>query len=97
MIHHIVCLRFKPGTNPEQLTAAGAALMGMGAHIPEIQSVHWTENLGPSATEYSHVLTVVLKDMDAVARYLDHPHHQMVLTQYLGPIRDARLALDIQA
>jgi hypothetical protein len=97
MIHHIVCLRFKPGTNVEQIAAAGAALESMQARIPEIRSVRWGLNLAPSTGEYSHVLTVVLDDMAAVERYLTHPYHQAVLMEHLAPIREARLALDIEA
>ena len=97
MIHHIVCLRFKPGTSAEQIAVAGAALEGMPSRIAEIRAVRWGLNLAPSAGEYSHVLTVVLDDMAAVERYLAHPHHQAVLRDHLAPIRDARLALDIEA
>jgi stress responsive alpha/beta barrel protein len=97
MIQHIVLLRFKPGTAEEKIGAAGDALLAMRGRIPEIREVRWATNLGPSADEYSHVLTVVADDMAAVDRYLVHPLHQQTVAEYLGPIREARLALDIEA
>lgn len=96
MIYHIVCFRFKPGTPAESITAAGAALRAMNGKVPEIRSVRWGPNLGPSATEYSHVLTVVLDDMQGVARYLEHPVHQETVARHLAPIREARFAIDVE-
>jgi hypothetical protein len=97
MIHHIVCLRFREGTTADQIAAAGDALLGMQRTIPDIRAVRWGPNLAPSAGEYSHVLVVALDDMAAVSRYLEHPAHVDVVSTYLAPIRDARLALDIEA
>ena len=97
MIHHIVCLRFREGTTADQIGAAGDALLEMQRHIPDVRGVQWGPNLAPSAGEYSHVLTVVLDDMAALNRYLEHPSHLEVVSQYLSPIREARLALDIEA
>ena len=96
MIHHIVCFRFKPGTPAELIAAAGAALHGMLGRIPEIRGIRWGPNLAPSATEYSHVLTVLVDDMAAIGRYGEHPVHQQVVAQQLAPIREARLAIDVE-
>jgi hypothetical protein len=96
MIHHIVCFRFKQDTQAERIAEAGAALLAMQGRIPEIRSVRWGRNLAPSAAEYSHVLTVVVDDMAAVGRYLEHPLHQETVARYIAPIREARLAIDVE-
>jgi hypothetical protein len=96
MIHHIVCIRFKAGTSAAQIAEAEAGLLAMTGRIPEIRGIGLTPNLAPSATEYSHVLTVKLDDMAAVQRYSDHPVHVETVARFLAPIRDARLALDIE-
>lgn len=95
MIHHIVCFRFKPGTPAERIADAGAALRAMQGKIPEIRGLYWGPNLAPSSTEYPHVLTVLLDDMTAVARYIEHPVHQDTVAHYIVPIREARLAIDV--
>ena len=97
MIHHLVCFRFQPGTTDLQIAQAGQALLDMPREIPEIRAVRWGPNFGPSVGEYSHVLTVVVDDMAAVQRYLDHPAHVRTVKDYIAPIREARLALDIEA
>ncbi|HTS89823.1 MAG TPA: Dabb family protein [Gemmatimonadales bacterium] len=96
MIHHIVCFRFREGVTGGQIGVAGDALLGMLGRIPEIRSIRWGPNLSPSAGEYSHVLIVALEDMGAVERYLDHPFHQQVVAEHLAPIRDSRLAIDVE-
>lgn len=96
MIYHIVCFRFKPDTPADSIAAAGAALLGMQGRIDGILGVLWGPNLGPSATEYSHVLTVMLDRMDRLAPYAEHPVHKKVIADYLAPIREARFALDIE-
>jgi hypothetical protein len=96
MVYHIVCFRFHDGVTAAQIAAAGDALLGMRSRIPDIRDVRWGLNLAPSAGEFSHVLTVVLDDMAAVNRYLEHPAHLQTVAQFLAPIRAARLAIDIE-
>ncbi|HXG45594.1 MAG TPA: Dabb family protein [Gemmatimonadales bacterium] len=96
MIRHLVLFRFRPGTSEEQIRQAGDALCAMRHHIPEIREVRWGANLSPeSAGEYSHVLTVVVDDLPAVERYLAHPVHRRTVADYVAPIREARLAVDL--
>ena len=96
MIHHVVLFRWIPATTPDQVAAAGAALLGMKGRIPEVRSVAFGPNLADSRAEYTHALLVVVDDMAAVKRYVDHPHHVHVARTYLLPIREARLAIDLE-
>ena len=95
MILHIVAFRFKPGTAAATVAEAGAGLLAMAGRIPEIRRIGFGPNLAPSAPEYSHVLTVALDDMAAVQRYAEHPVHIETVARFLAPIREARLALDL--
>ena len=96
MILHLVLLRFKPGTDSARIDRAGEAFLAMRGKIPEVRAVNWGPNLGPSAAEYSHILVVTVDDMAAVQRYLDHPVHRTTVAEYLGEIREARLAADLE-
>jgi|AP12_2_1047962.scaffolds.fasta_scaffold24426_2 hypothetical protein len=96
MILHMVAFRFRPGTAAAAVEAAGGALLAMEGRIAEIREIRWVHNLAPGASEYTHVLTVLLDDLAALERYSAHPVHQRVVTEVLGPIREARLALDIE-
>jgi hypothetical protein len=96
MIQHIVLFKIKDTATPGQVVEAGEALLAMKDGIPEIKAVHFGPNLGPSVQEYSHVLIVTCDDMGAVQRYLDHPVHRNTVAQYIAPIRNARLAADVE-
>ena len=96
MIQHIVLFRFKDSATPGQIAEAGAALLAMKQGIPEIREIHFGPNLGPSVKEYSHILTIGCADMEAVQRYLDHPVHRQTVDRYVAPIREARLAADLE-
>jgi hypothetical protein len=96
MIQHIVLFRFKDSATPGQVVEAEGALLAMKKQIPEIKAIHFGPNLGPSVKEYSHVLIVTCEDMGAVQRYLDHPAHRQAVDQFIIPIRDARLAADLE-
>ncbi len=95
MIHHIVCFRFHENTPSERIAQAGEALRAMAGRIPEIREVAFGPNHAPSAGEFSHVLTVVCDDMDAVHRYMAHPVHLQTVADHIAPIRSARLAIDV--
>ena len=97
MILHFVLLRFKPGTTPERIAALAGALLEMKGPIPEIRDIRWGANLGPSAADYPYVLTVVFDDLDSLERYLVHPVHRRVVAEHLEGIREAKLAVDIEA
>ena len=96
MIQHIVLFRFKDSATPGEIVAAGEALLAMKAGIPEIKGIHFGPNLGPSVKEYSHGLIVTCEDMGAVQRYLEHPIHRNTVDQVIAPIRDERLAADLE-
>jgi hypothetical protein len=96
MIHHVVCFRFKADTPAVAIASAGAVLVAMQGKIPEIRAIRWGPNHAPTASDYPHVLTVVVDDMAAVGRYLEHPLHQETVARFPGPIREARLAIDVE-
>ncbi|HXE58376.1 MAG TPA: Dabb family protein [Gemmatimonadales bacterium] len=96
MILHLVLFRFRADVEPERLERVGRALREMKRGIPEIRDIRFGPNLGPSAAEYPHALTVLLDDMAAVQRYLDHPVHRRTVDEHVAPIREARLAVDVE-
>jgi len=96
VIHHVVLFRFAGTAAPEQVRAARSALLALEVRIPEIRRIAFGPNLADSRAEYSHALLVVLDDMAAVQRYLDHPEHVDAVKRFVVPIREARLAIDFE-
>ncbi len=96
MIHHVVLFRFHENATTLQVADARRALLAMDGFIPEVRGVTFGPNLGPTADLWPHVLVVRLDDMEAVERYLHHPVHVDAVAKYVGPIVDARLAVDVE-
>ncbi|HUL71159.1 MAG TPA: Dabb family protein [Gemmatimonadales bacterium] len=96
MILHVILFRFKPGIDAATIQRTGEALLAMKAGIPEVRRITWGPNLAPGASEWPYVLTVTVDDMAAVQRYLDHPVHVETIANHVAPIRDGRLAIDIE-
>jgi len=96
VILHLVLFRFRAGIPQAAIGAARDGLLALRQSIPEIRKIAWTRNLGPSAADYPFVLSVSLDDMAAVERYLKHPAHVDAVARWLSPIREARLAVDIE-
>ena len=95
MIKHIVLFRFFREATPSQIEAAAQALRALPREIPQLQALSFGLNLALSADAYSHVVIADLDDMAAVKAYQDHPAHQRVVDQFLAPIRESRLAVDV--
>lgn len=97
MIQHVVLFRFRSDATGEAIRAAGDALRAMRGRIPAARTVTWGPNLAESAGEWPWVLIVECADMNAVAEYVAHPVHRETVDRYIAPIREARLAVDVEA
>lgn len=96
MIRHIVLFRFADDASADAIEAARDALGAMRANIGEIRDLSFGPNLGPSAGEWPHVLMVTVDNMAAVEAYLTHPVHVDTIARFVAPIREARMAIDVE-
>jgi hypothetical protein len=96
VVHHIVLFRFSEDAAPAQVAAAGGALRAMPGTIPDVRAVSFGPNLGASSGEWPYVLVVVVDDIAAVGRYSAHQAHLDIVSQFITPIRQARIAVDVE-
>jgi hypothetical protein len=87
VLYHVVCLKFKPEANPEQIKAAETAFAALKGKIPGITSLNWGTNVSPEKKNkgFTHCFVVTFaneKDRDA---YLPHPEHK-AFGKVLGPV-----------
>ncbi|HEU4763377.1 MAG TPA: Dabb family protein [Gemmatimonadales bacterium] len=96
MLHHTVLIRWKPETSPQAQCELAGKLLALKGVIPEIRSIHTGVNKDPSThKEWPFVLLVVVDDLAALKRYIDHPAHQAVGAE-LAAAREGRLAVDLE-
>lgn len=88
--------QFRPETSPDQVVALREGLHALRGAIPEIRQLSFGPNLAPGADEWPWVLMVHVDDMSALQRYAEHPAHRKVVEELLTPIRQRRLAADVE-
>lgn len=89
MIRHVVLLAWKDGTTAGQISAVENALAQMPEVMPFIRRYEMGRDLGISG---SHDFAIVADfDNEADYRaYAEHPDHQAVLTDVLGPVVESK-------
>lgn len=88
--------QFRPETSPDQIVALREGLYALRGAIPGIRHLSFGPNLAPGADEWPWVLVVHVDDMSALKRYAEHPAHRKVVEELLTPIRQERLAADVE-
>jgi hypothetical protein len=97
-LYHVVSLKFKEGTTPEQIKAVEEAFAALKTKIPGIMSLHWGTNVSPEKHDkgFTHCFVLTFasdKDRDA---YLVHAEHK-AFGQVLHPVLGDVMVLDFWA
>ena len=95
---HVVSLKFKPGSTPEQIKLVEETFAGLKEKIPGIKSLKWGTNVSPEKHDKGFTHGFVLgfkteKDRDA---YLVHEDHK-AFGGVLKPVLDDVLVIDFWA
>jgi len=94
-MRHLVVLRWRDGTSPEQIAAVEAALADLPALIPELCSYHHGPDLGLGAGRWDYGIVAGCADVDDWRAYDRHPAHQKVLVDLIRPHLADRAAVQI--
>ena len=97
-LYHVVSLKFKEGTTPQQIKEVEKAFEELKTHIPTITSLHWGTNTSPEKRNHGFTHCFVLtfaaeKDRDA---YLVDPAHK-AFGKIAGPVLDDVMVVDFLA
>ncbi|MGC0367442.1 hypothetical protein ABH922_005494 [Rhodococcus sp. 27YEA15] len=79
---HFAVYRYKEGTVIADVERALEDVCKLGDQVPGIRVVSWGTNSSPHACGYTHAMTIVGTDMDAVREYRElarnHPTSQLL-------------------
>ncbi len=91
MFHHLVLLRFVPGSTPDQHRAVVDDLRALPATIPELvrYDVHLDAGLGDGNAHVSVAATFI--DEAGWRTYATHPDHLRVIHERIDPIKESSL------
>ena len=95
MIQHIVLVKWKPGTDEDQVLSAFRKARHLPDEITGVESIVIGRNRGNQQHGFTHALIVRLADEEALGRYLDHPLRRRYIAEQLAPIEEERIEIDV--
>ena len=90
---HVVTIKWKAGTTPEQIAAALKGAETVANTYKGIERI-WTKALKVQGTGYTHAIVMEFKDEKSLKDYTDSPAQKEWYKLYL-PIRDVSTTYDI--
>jgi hypothetical protein len=90
---HVVTIKWKAGTTPEQIASALAGAETVSNTYKGIQRV-WTKALKVQGSGYTHAIVMEFKDEKALTDYTDSPAQKEWYKIYL-PLREESTTHDI--
>jgi hypothetical protein len=95
VVYHVVSLKFKEGTTPEQIKAVETAFADLKGKIPEIRTLNWGTNVSPEKHDkgFTHCFVLTFKNAKDRDTYLTHDAHK-AFGKVLGPVMADVMVLD---
>lgn len=90
---HVVTVKWKDGTTPEQIKAAIDGVEKVAADYPGIKNI-WTRAIKVQGQGYTHAFVMEFASEDALAKYADSPAQKEWYKVYI-PIRGQSTTHDI--
>jgi len=75
MVRHIVLLKWKPETTPEQIQASADGFAGLRASISVVRNMHFGPDLGLMDGTFDYAMVADFDSPEDWHAYRDHPDH----------------------
>jgi len=96
MVEHLVILKFKEDSTPEQIDAFVEKARGLKDKIEGVVDLSVGANYTDRSQGFTHGVCVRFTDKAALEHYLPHPDHQEVVQNYIKPIVDDLIVVDYE-
>ncbi|MCP4639290.1 MAG: Dabb family protein [bacterium] len=98
VLRHVVLIKFKDGTSPEDIRAVEAAFCALPSKVAAIYDFEWGTDVSPEnlANGFTHCFFLSFKSEEDRAVYLPHPAHKE-FGSILGPHLDKVIVVDYWA
>lgn len=94
-VHHVVCLKFKPGTATENIKSVEQAFAALQQKIPGIDSLKWGTNVSKEQRSkgFTHCFILTFKSEKERDAYIEHPEHK-AFVKLVTPFVDDVFVID---
>jgi len=98
LLRHVVLVKFKEGTSPEDIAKVEDAFGALENKIPEIKGYEWGTNNSPEGNDkgFTHCFFVTFDSEEGRDIYLPHPDHK-AFVDVLVPHMEDVLVVDYWA
>jgi hypothetical protein len=95
VLRHVVAIKFKEGTTPDQIKTVEEAFRALKEKIPQVAALEWGLNNSPEGRNkgFTHCFVLSFKTEEDRAAYLPHPAHK-AFGAILRPVMDDVFVLD---
>ncbi len=97
-LRHIVALKFKPETTPEQIKKIENAFRDLKTKIPQVVSLEWGTDVSTEKRNkgFTHCFVLTFKSDDDLKTYANHADHKAFVS-ILKPVMDDVFVFDFWA
>lgn len=96
MILHVVTFSWKPEVTPSDVDRLHAALARLPSVIPQLVRYEHGPNLGLSRGTADYAVCAVVRGIDDLEAYLDHPEHARVVRELTSRMFATRQAVQLE-
>jgi len=96
VLRHVVMVRLAEDMTDDQKEALRAGLGRLPEVIPEIRAYRFGADVGLNEGNFDFVVTADFDDAAGYLTYRDHPEHQKLVAQNLGPFVTKRAAVQFE-
>jgi len=97
-LRHVVSIKFKEGTKPEEIKKVIDAFAALKTKIPQVDKLEWGQNISPEKHDrgHTHVFQLTFRSEKDRDEYLVHPDHK-AFGALLGPVMADVFVVDFWA
>ncbi|HLX60374.1 MAG TPA: Dabb family protein [Planctomycetota bacterium] len=99
LVRHVVCLKFKEGTKPEEIKKIENAFRALKEKISDrVLGLEWGTNVSKENRDkgFTHCFVLTFADEKDVRSYAEHPDHKAFVA-LAGPFLDDIFVIDFHA
>lgn len=93
---HLASFRWKDETTPADVEAITAALTELAPTLLGVESYRCGPDVSRTPDSYDYAVLGVFAGRDDFLAYRDHPEHQRILTELIGPNLAGRIVVQLQ-
>jgi heme-degrading monooxygenase HmoA len=94
---HVVSFRWKDRTTPADVEKVTAALTALAPTFNGVESYRCGADVSRTADSYDYAVVGVFATRDDFVAYRDHPEHQRIIKELIGPHLASRIVVQLQS